>query len=125
MKFNVISIFPQMFEALTQFGVVGQAIKKNLLDVFTLNPREFTTDFHQSVDDRPYGGGDGMVMLAEPLEKSFQKLESEGCLGHVVYLTPQGAPLTAQKVEALSQLKVPLTLLCGRYSGVDERLLVR
>lgn len=125
MKFNILSIFPEMFSALTGSGVVGQGVKKNLLEVSCTNPRDFTEDFHKTVDDRPFGGGDGMVMLAEPLEKAFQKLESEKQLGHVIYLTPQGAPLTAERVEELAKLDVPITLLCGRYSGVDERLLVR
>ena len=125
MKFNIISIFPEMFKALTESGVVGQAVKKKLVEIFTLSPREFTEDFHKTVDDRPFGGGDGMVMLAEPLQKSFEFLREKDQLGHVIYLTPQGAPLTANRVEELSEMDVPVTLLCGRYSGVDERILTR
>ena len=125
MKFNIISIFPEMFKALTESGVVGQAVKKKLVEIFTLSPREFTEDFHKTVDDRPFGGGDGMVMLAEPLQKSFESLREKDQLGHVIYLTPQGAPLTAKRVEELSEMDVSVTLLCGRYSGVDERILAR
>ena len=127
MKFNIVSIFPQMFSALTDFGIVGQAVKSGRIQFQLINPRDFTEDFHKTVDDRPYGGGDGMVMLATPLQKALEKLKAEGELGYVVYLSPQGSLWSDQKARGFLEknlaLEKNLTLICGRYGGVDERLL--
>ncbi len=124
MKFQVITLFPQVIEASTTEGVVGQARKKNLIEVNSINPREFTSDVHKTVDDRPFGGGDGMVMMIEPLQKALQaalerSVEQDAW---VVYMSPQGKPLEQSKVVELAQKK-SLVLVCGRYAGVDQRVL--
>lgn len=123
MKIDVISLFPEMIVSACQHGVLGQALKKQALELHVLNPRTFTDDVHKTVDDRPFGGGDGMMMMAEPLIKSFASLmENLKEKPHVIYLSPQGQPLNDSKVRALAQKK-HLILLCGRYGGVDQRLL--
>src|SRR5256714_12704707 len=108
-----------MFAAVTKSGITSRALEAGLWSLRTWNPRDFTTDNYRSVDDRPYGGGPGMVMLAEPLEKA---LDAAG--GRVIYLSPQGKRLDHRKVVELANEEA-LTLLCGRYEGVDERLLER
>ena len=126
-RFDVITLFPEMFSALTESGVSRRANQSGLYKLNTWNPREFTLDKHKTVDDRPYGGGPGMVMMYQPLKDTLTAIESacevdNGVKPHVVYLSPQGQPLTQQKVAELTQYK-NLTLLCGRYEGVDERLI--
>jgi tRNA (guanine37-N1)-methyltransferase len=116
-RFGVVTLFPEMFSALTASGITSRALQGGLWSLKTWNPRDFTTDNYRTVDDRPYGGGPGMVMLAEPLEKA---LDAAG--GKVIYLSPQGRKLDHRKVMELSQ-QSSMTLLCGRYEGVDERLL--
>lgn len=123
MRFDVITLFPEMFTALTESGVSRRASQSGLYRLNTWNPRDFTFDKHRSVDDRPYGGGPGMVMLYQPLKDTLSAIEVD-CQAkpHVVYLSPQGQPLTQKKVAELTQ-KQQVTLLCGRYEGVDERLI--
>ena len=118
-RFDVVTLFPEMFAAVTKSGITSRALEAGLWSLRTWNPRDFTTDNYRSVDDRPYGGGPGMVMLAEPLEKA---LDAAG--GRVIYLSPQGKRLDHRKVVELANEEA-LTLLCGRYEGVDERLLER
>lgn len=120
--FQVITVFPEMIENITASGVVGQARKKNLIEVSSINPRKFATDVHNSVDDRPFGGGDGMIMLAEPLEKAIFEAREKAPAARVIYLSPQGRPLKQNRVVELAQ-DPNLILLCGRYSGVDQRLI--
>lgn len=128
MWFGVISVFPEMFEALTHYGVSGRAVKQGLVDVRCFNPRDYTHDRHQTVDDRPYGGGPGMVMKIEPLKEAIAeaKREAEQATGDdpvkVIYLSPQGQPLKQSGVRQLAD-RSKLILLAGRYEGVDERLL--
>jgi len=120
----VITLFPEMFSALTESGVSRRALQSELYDLKTWNPRQFTTDKHKTVDDRPYGGGPGMVMMYQPLKDTISAIKAESpAKPHVVYLSPQGRPLTQAKVAELAQYD-QITLLCGRYEGVDERLLV-
>jgi tRNA (guanine37-N1)-methyltransferase len=122
-RFDVITLFPEMFKALTESGVSRRALQSELYQIKTWNPRQFTTDRHKTVDDRPYGGGPGMLMMYQPLKDTLTAIKSEQqAKPHVVYLSPQGQPLTQVKVEQLAQLE-SVTLLCGRYEGVDERLL--
>lgn len=125
MNIDIISLFPQMFEALN-YGMIGRATDLKALSVAVCNPRDFTTDVHRMVDDRPYGGGPGMVMMAEPLRDALDaiKVKQEMAKGAapVVYLTPQGKRLEQADVKQLAQLP-SLTLLSGRYEGVDERLI--
>ena len=123
MRFDVVTLFPAMFAAVSEHGVTSRALQAGLWQLRTWNPRDFTADHYRTVDDRPYGGGPGMVMLAEPLERTLDAVQVAGG-GRVIYLSPQGGRLDHRKVMALSQ-ESALTLLCGRYEGVDERLLQR
>ncbi|MES2580465.1 MAG: tRNA (guanosine(37)-N1)-methyltransferase TrmD [Pseudomonadota bacterium] len=126
MRFDVISLFPDMFDAISQYGITSRALERKIYDLNVINPRDFTKDNHKTVDDRPYGGGPGMVMLAEPLEKSIDLAKKNqaalGIKSHVIHLSPRGTPLSHQKVMQLSQQQ-GLILLASRYEGVDERLL--
>ncbi|MEI8610949.1 tRNA (guanosine(37)-N1)-methyltransferase TrmD [Enterovibrio sp. Hal110] len=120
---GVISLFPEMFRAVTEFGVTGQAVKKGLLKVETWNPRDFTHDKHRTVDDRPYGGGPGMLMMVQPLRDAIEAAKNTaGGKAKVVYLSPQGRKLDQAGVEELAQNE-KLILICGRYEGVDERII--
>ena len=121
MRFDAVTLFPQMFAAVTENGITSRALQAGLWQLRTWNPRDFTTDNYRTVDDRPYGGGPGMVMLAEPLAKALEAARAAGG-GRVVYLSPQGRRLDHRKVMELSN-ESALILLCGRYEGVDERLL--
>jgi tRNA (guanine37-N1)-methyltransferase len=123
MRFDVVTLLPQMFSAITGSGITSRALQAGLWQLATWNPRDFTTDNYRTVDDRPYGGGPGMVMLAEPLEKALDAARGAGA-GRVIYLSPQGRRLDHGKVMELSK-QSSITLLCGRYEGVDERLLAR
>ena len=122
-RFNVVTLFPEMFAALTQSGISGRALEAGLWSLGLWNPRDFTKDNYRTVDDRPYGGGPGMVMLAEPLEKALDAAKAAGG-GKVIYLSPQGKKLDHAKVMELAGRQA-VTLLCGRYEGVDERLIRR
>ena len=122
-RFDVVTLFPEMFSAVTKSGITSRALEAGLWRLQAWNPRDFTTDNYRTVDDRPYGGGPGMVMLAEPLEKALDAVQAAGG-GRVIYLSPQGRKLDHRKVMALAG-ESALTLLCGRYEGVDERLLAR
>ena len=128
MRFDVISLFPEMFAAITQYGVTRRASEQGKFVLQTWNPRDFTTDNYRTVDDRPYGGGPGMVMLAEPLEKSIRAArQSQAQAGVakscVIHLSPQGRPLTHEVVMELLAREEGLILLASRYEGVDERLI--
>ncbi len=127
MRFDVISLFPEMFDAITKHGITSRALTQKIYSLNLINPREFTADNHKTVDDRPYGGGPGMVMLAEPLAKAIKAAKAlnakVGIVGaKVIHLSPRGTKLTHEKVMALSQ-ENGLILLASRYEGVDERLL--
>ncbi|MEK6685681.1 MAG: tRNA (guanosine(37)-N1)-methyltransferase TrmD [Pseudomonadota bacterium] len=126
---DVITLFPEMFNAITQYGVTGKANRNNIFQLSTWNPRDFTQDNYRTVDDSPYGGGPGMVMMAQPLEDAIiQARIRQTALGigspKVIYLSPQGKRLDHQMVKQLSILP-GLILLCGRYEGIDERLIMR
>ena len=122
-RFDVVTLFPDMLSAVAASGITGRAREAGLWRLATWNPRDFTSDNYRTVDDRPYGGGPGMVMLAEPLERALEAAKAAGA-GRVVYLSPQGTRLDHARVVALAK-ESALTLLCGRYEGVDERLLER
>ncbi len=123
MRIDVISLFPPMFEAVTEYGVTGRAIKNGLLTLRVWNPRDYTEDKHRTVDARPYGGGPGMVMLIEPLVRAIQAARTEQVRGaRVIYLSPQGRRLEQAGVLEMSK-RAGMILLAGRYEGVDERLL--
>jgi tRNA (guanine37-N1)-methyltransferase len=122
-RFDVVTLFPEMFSAVTASGITRKALEAGLWRLETWNPRDFTTDNYRTVDDRPYGGGPGMVMLAEPLEKALDAAQAAGA-GGVIFLSPQGRRLDHDKVMELAGRRA-VTLLCGRYEGVDERLIRR
>jgi tRNA (guanine37-N1)-methyltransferase len=122
-RFDVVTLFPEMFSAVMHSGIGGRALETGLWSIGLWNPRDFTGDSYRTVDDRPYGGGPGMLMLAEPLEKALDAAKEAGG-GKVIYLSPQGRKLDHEKVMELSGRKA-VTLLCGRYEGVDERLIRR
>ena len=129
MQFDVVTLFPEMFAALTQSGVIRRAFEQGKCGLSLWNPRDFTTDNHRTVDDRPYGGGPGMVMMARPLEATItaakqRQTELGLAAPRVVFMSPQGRPLTHERV---TQLKAEpgLVILCGRYEAVDQRLLDR
>lgn len=120
MKFNLITIFPDYFQSPLKVGVVGQALGQGLLHVNFVNPRDFTEDVHRTVDDRPFGGGDGMLMLVEPLKRALTSLSKPG---RVVYLSPHGTPWSDAKARAWAEQGQDLTLVCGRYAGIDQRFI--
>jgi tRNA (guanine37-N1)-methyltransferase len=129
MQFDVVTLFPEMFVALTQSGVTRRAFDQNKCGLSLWNPRDFTTDNHRTVDDRPYGGGPGMVMMAKPLEQTIaaarQRQTDAGLpTPRVVFMSPQGKQLTHERVMQLKQ-EPGLVILCGRYEAVDQRLLDR
>jgi len=122
-RIDVISLFPDMFAALRCGGISARAIDAGLLQLNTWNPRDYSQDKHRRVDDRPYGGGPGMVMQAPVLQRSIETVRSDSKLDtEVVYLSPQGQRLNQAGVQQLLQ-KPRLILLCGRYEGIDERLM--
>jgi len=129
LRMDVVTIFPEMFDALTEHGISGRAAERALFQLHRWNPRDLTEDAYRRIDDRPFGGGPGMVMLAEPLARTLDAVVQAQAQAQpgadkapVIYLSPRGAPLTQKRVCALAQLPA-LTLLCGRYEGIDERLL--
>ncbi len=127
MWIGIISLFPEMFKAITDFGVTGRAVKQNLLQVQCWNPRDFTHDKHKTVDDRPYGGGPGMLMMVQPLRDAIREAKAIACKedgveAKVIYLSPQGRKLDQAGVQTLATNQ-KLILVCGRYEGIDERLI--
>ena len=124
--FDCITLFPQMFDAVAEYGITRRAKEEGHWSLSLWNPRDFSTDNHRTVDDRPYGGGPGMVMLAEPIEKAIAAAQARdgGSKAKVIYFSPQGKPLDHAKVMELKEAQ-RLILLCGRYEAVDERLLER
>jgi tRNA (guanine37-N1)-methyltransferase len=128
-QFDVVTLFPEMLEAVTASGVTGRARERKLFELVLWNPRSFAANSYRTVDDRPYGGGPGMVMMAEPLEKAIraarQRQASAGVKqARTVYLSPQGRPLDHRRVMEYAALQ-GLVLVAGRYEGVDERLIGR
>jgi tRNA (guanine37-N1)-methyltransferase len=123
MKIALITLFPEMFTAVTDYGISGRAVKQGLVELTSFNPREYTQDRHETVDDRPYGGGPGMVMMVEPLRCAIAAArEWAGQDALVVYLSPQGRVLSQQAVNGFADQK-SLILIAGRYEGIDERLI--
>lgn len=122
MHIDMITLFPDMFKALTEFGVTGRAFKEGKLSFTAINPREYADNPHGNIDDKPYGGGPGMVMQAKPLRAAIQAAKAQRPEGHVIYLSPQGIPLTQAKAHALSRYP-HLILVAGRYEGIDQRVI--
>jgi tRNA (guanine37-N1)-methyltransferase len=121
---GVVTLFPEMFKALTEFGVTSRAIENKLLQVALQNPRDFTSDVHKTVDDRPYGGGPGMVMKVEPLRSSIAALRQQAgsTAVKVIALSPQGLKIEQRDIQALVQEQTHVIFVAGRYEGIDERL---
>lgn len=122
MRIDVITLFPGMFSVVTEYGVTGRAVDRGLLSLHTWDPREFTTDPHRTVDDRPYGGGPGMVMKIKPLRDAIHAAKKAQPDAPIVYLSPQGQTLD-HDIISKQVLEPGLILLAGRYEGVDERLI--
>ena len=122
MKWGVVTLFPTMVADAMAHSVIGRAIDKGLVELTTFNPRVYAIDVHQTVDDRPYGGGPGMLMKVETLRASIADAKAELPKAPVVYLSPQGEPLTQQLVQELAALP-EVILVCGRYEGIDERVI--
>ncbi|MCB1117498.1 MAG: tRNA (guanosine(37)-N1)-methyltransferase TrmD [Chlamydiia bacterium] len=121
MDIDILSLFPEYFESPLSVSMLKRAREKGLVNIACVNIRDFATDKHKTVDDRPYGGGPGMLLKAEPVVKAIRSRRREGT--HVVYLSPQGKALNANKCQELAKCK-HLVLLCGHYEGVDERAII-
>lgn len=122
----VVTLFPEMLAAVRDYGVTGRAVDNGLLSIETVNPRDFTADTHRTVDDRPYGGGPGMVMMVQPLQEAVAAAQKQlpSGKGRVVYLSPQGRPLNQAAVTRLArEAEQGMILVAGRYEGVDERFI--
>ena len=123
MRIDVVTLFPEMISALTGWGVVNRALQQGRLELATWNPRDYAQDAHRSVDDRPYGGGPGMVMMVQPLRDAIRAVRAQAGKGRVIYLSPQGRRFDHEYARELAGSGVPLMLVAGRYEGIDERLL--
>ena len=121
-RIDVVTLFPEMIRAQSDYGIQGRAIKLGLLELATWNPRDYSRDRHRAVDDRPYGGGPGMVMQVQPLRDAIRAARAAAGAAPVVYLSPQGQRLTQPRVRELAGLE-RLILVAGRYEGIDERVI--
>ena len=124
MRIDVITLFPELVEQVISCGVVGRAAEQRLLELHCWNPRDYTRDRHRTVDDRPYGGGPGMLMKVQPLQDAIAAVRQQSPDARLVYLSPQGKLLTQQKLAQQVELG-SVIFLCGRYEGIDERLIQR
>jgi tRNA (guanine37-N1)-methyltransferase len=123
-RFDVVTLFPEMISGFTAQGVLGRAIQRGLLQVGTWNPRDYTLDPHRCVDDRPYGGGPGMVMMVQPLRDAIRAARTAaGGRARTIYLSPQGRRFDHEYARELAASDEPLLLVSGRYEGIDERLM--
>ena len=123
MRIDVVTLFPEMIQELTEYGITGRAVKRGILELTTWNPRDHAPNRHQTVDDRPYGGGPGMVMMVQPLRDAIHEARAAADgKTRVIYLSPQGRKLDQHGLAELARLP-QLILVCGRYEGVDERLI--
>ncbi len=128
MQLGIVTLFPEMFAAVTEHGISGRAVRSGLMNLEYFNPRDYTTDKHRTVDDKPYGGGPGMLMKTEPLMASIAAAreavalkQSTGEAARVIYLSPQGQTLKQDSIIELAK-REGIVLLCGRYQGIDNRL---
>ena len=122
MKFDIITLFPEMFSAIKEEGVISRALKNSIISIREWQLRDFSSNKYKNVDDKPYGGGAGMVMQVKPIRDCLAKIKELEPNTKVIYLSPQGQPLNQKLVEELTKFD-SLTLLCGRYEGVDERVI--
>ena len=122
MKFDIITLFPEMFSAIKEEGVIARAMKKSLISINTWQLRDFSSNKYKNVDEKPYGGGAGMVMQVKPIRDCITKIKQSSPNTRVIYLSPQGKKLDQDLVEELETFE-SITMLCGRYEGVDERVI--
>ncbi len=123
MQIDVVTLFPEMFKVLTDYGITGRAINRGIVELGFWNPRDYSDDTHNTVDDRPYGGGPGMVLMMKPLREAIrQARNSTDKPARVVYLSPQGRKLDQKAMKEMAGNQ-RIVLVCGRYEGVDERLI--
>ena len=128
MQLGIVTLFPEMFTAVTEHGISGRAVRSGLMNLEFFNPRDYTTDKHRTVDDKPFGGGPGMLMKTEPLvasiaaaKEALAEMQTSGEAAKVIYLSPQGKTLKQDSIIDLAQ-RESMVLLCGRYQGIDNRL---
>ena len=122
MKFDIITLFPEMFSAIKEEGVIARAMKKSLISIKTWQLRDFSSNKYKNVDEKPYGGGAGMVIQVKPIRDCISKIKQSSPNTRVIYLSPQGKKLEQKLVEELATLE-SITMLCGRYEGIDERVI--
>jgi len=122
MNFQIVTIFPSLIKDMLSYGIIGKALKSNLIKVNTLNPRDFSDEDNQRIDDKPYGGGPGMVMQAQPLIKAISYAQQHHDSSFVVYMSPRGSNFNQNKAKEFSKKK-NLIIVCGRYEGIDQRVL--
>src|SRR3989338_10432794 len=120
MTFDIITIFPNMFDMVFDFGIIAKGVKSGKLKINIHNLRDFAHDKHKVVDDRPFGGGPGMILKPEPLFEAVEILRNDS--SHVIFMTPQGKTFNQEKAEELSLSKSHLIIICGRYEGIDQRV---
>ena len=122
MKFDIITLFPEMFSAIKEEGVIARAMKKSLISINTWQLRDFSSNNYRNVDEKPYGGGAGMVIQVKPIRDCISKIKQSSPNTKVIYLSPQGKKLDQKLVEELATFE-SITMLCGRYEGIDERVI--
>jgi len=122
MKFDIITLFPEMFSAIKEEGVIARAMKKSLISINTWQLRDFSSNNYKNVDEKPYGGGAGMVIQVKPIRDCISKIKQSSPNTKVIYLSPQGKKLDQNLVEELATFE-SITMLCGRYEGIDERII--
>ena len=122
MRIDVVTLFPDLFEIVTRYGVTGKAVQRGVVELGLWNPRDYTSDRHRSVDDRPYGGGPGMVMMVQPLRDTLRGAREAAPDSKVIYLSPQGRRLDQTAVAELAT-RSGMILVAGRYEGIDQRLI--
>lgn len=125
MRFDVVTLFPEFFRSLTDCGITARARQRGLWSLQTWNPRDVTEDLHRTVDDRPFGGGPGMILMAEPLAQTVDAIRAAGNRGRVVSFAPNGRKLDDRRVREFVASGEDVVLICGRYEGIDERFLNR
>ncbi len=123
MRFDIVTLFPEMFAAVSECGITARARKRGLWEIGLWNPRDEVHDLHRTVDDRPFGGGPGMVLMADPLARTVDRIRRAGNTGRVVSFSPNGRKLSDSDVAEMVESNAPLVLVCGRYEGIDERFL--
>ena len=119
MNYNIITIFPDLIEAFSDTGFIKRSVKNNIISINIINLREYSANKHKRIDDKTYGGGQGMVMQYQPISDAIENIKDSG---PIIYLSPQGEPLTQAKLKKLA-FEESITLLCGRYEGIDQRVI--